>query len=196
MNNLIVILVWSVVLFFYCPSVEGIDVDLSEKDMQEAISLGEQKKSNITKHLEKKYMFKEESPTESYGIVRTKWSKLALIAGSYSADGEKITKDQGRLITDFSFFQVDLYTHGDKQNFENNYKVYLVQKGKLIEPEQIKKKDITKFFKMKYKEYTRHCAIITSYFAYEMIYPTETAELVLIKGKDREVFNLNLADYR
>ena len=196
MKSLTVIFICLVVFFFQASNVEGIIVDLSEKDMQEAIDLGEQQKSNVTKYLKKKYLFKEESPIESYGEVRTKWSKLASIAGSYSADGKDITKEQGKIITNFTFFQVDLYTHGDKQNFYNNYEVYLIQKGKLIEPEKIKKKEITKFFKMKYKNYTRHCVMITSYFAYEKIYPAEIAELVLIKGKDSEVFKLNLADYR
>ena len=58
MNNVQVSLICFLVFFSYCHNVEGIDVDLSEKDMQEAIDLGEQQKSNITKHLEKQYIFR------------------------------------------------------------------------------------------------------------------------------------------
>jgi hypothetical protein len=38
--------------------------------------------------------------------------------------------------------------------------------------------------------------MITAYFAYEKIHPKEIAEIVLIKDKDREVFKINLADYK
>lgn len=196
MNNVQVSLICFLVFFSYCHNVEGIDVDLSEKDIQEAIDLGEQQKSNIRKHLEKQYIFKEESQTETHGIVRTKWSKLALISGSYPADGRKIPKDLEKLITDYTDFQIDIDTHGDKQNFYNNYNVYLIQKGKLIEPKQIRKEDITRLYKMKYKGYSRYCVMITSYFPYEKIYPKEIAEIVLMKDENREVFKINLADYR
>ena len=54
MNNIKIILICFIVLFFYTPNVEGVDVNLSEKDIQEAIDLGEQQKSNVTKFLEKK----------------------------------------------------------------------------------------------------------------------------------------------
>ena len=138
LNNLIAVLVWFSVFFFYCHDVEGIDVNLSEKDIQEAIEQGVQQKSNITKHLEKQYIFKEASQTETHGIVRTKWSKLALISGAYADDCRKFTKDHAKLLTDHTCFQIDIDTHGDKQNFHNNYKVYLVQIGQLIEPEEIR----------------------------------------------------------
>jgi len=189
-------LILFLIFFFYCNDVEGININLSEKDIQEAIDLGFQQKSNITKHLEKKYVFKEASKTETHGIVRTKWSKLALISGTYAEDGRHITKDQARILTDYSYFQIDIDTHGDNQNFYDNYKVHLIQKGQLIEPEQTKKSDVTHLYKMKYKGYARHCVMITVYFAYEKIFPNEKAEVVLIKGKDSEVFKINLADYK
>jgi hypothetical protein len=189
-------LVWFLIFFFYCHDVEGIEVNLSEKDIQEAIELGFQQKSNITKHLKKQYVFKEASPTETHGIVRTKWSKLALISGSYATDGKKITQDQAKVLTAYTYFQIDIETHGDKQKFYNNYKVYLIQKGKLIEPEQTKKLDITHLYKMKYKGYSSYCVMITAYFSYEEIYPKEIAEIVLIKDTTREVFKVNLADYK
>ena len=196
MNNLIALLVCFLVFFFYFHDVESIDVNLSEKDIQEAIELGVQQKSNITKHLEKQYIFEEASQTKTHGIVRTKWSKLALISGAYSVDGKKITKDQAKRLTDYTYFQIDIDTHGDKQNFYNEYKVLLIQKGQLIEPEEIKKLDITHLYKMKYRGYSRRCVMITAYFAYEKIYPKEMAEIVLIKERGREVFKINLANYR
>jgi hypothetical protein len=83
-------------------------------------------------------------------------------------------------------------------DFANDYKVYLIQKEKQIEPEKItaddaayspSKSGVTTGF-------PKYRATIRAYFDYGKINPGGKTEVVLIKDDKRVVFEVNFADYK
>jgi hypothetical protein len=166
--------------------------------VRDAIKLGEEQGSNATNYLKRHYRFGEEDVFGENGIIRTKWVKLMMLSGLLAEKGRKLTEQEKERIMKSTDLQIDIHTFGNKIDFANAYKVYLVQKDKIIEPERIssdhaaylpEKKIVTSGF-------PKYCATVRSYFSYCKISPNEKAEIVLVKNKKKVLFEINFIDYK
>jgi len=186
-------------LFFVpCRDAAGILVNLTEKDVEDAIKLGEEQVPNTTKYLEKYYRFGEKGVFEENGIIRTKWSKLMMLSGLLAEKGRRLTEQEKERIMKSTDLQIDIHTFGNKIDFANNYKVHLVEKGKIIEPEKISANHVVYLPKKKIvtSGFPRYRATVRSYFSYGKISPNEKVKIVLIKNKKKVVFEVNFANYK
>jgi len=198
MSKIIITIFFCLLFFVPCPNVAGILVNLTEKDAGDAIKLGEEQGSNVTEYLERHYRFGEEDVFEENGMIRTKWSKLMMLSGLLAEKGRKLTEQEKERIIKSTDLQIDIRTFGNKIDFANEYKIHLVQQGKIIEPEKIsadhaaylpEKKIVTPGF-------PKYRATVRTYFSYGKISPHEKAEIVLVKNKKKVLFEVNFEDYR
>ena len=187
-------------LLFFMPyrDAAAILVNLTEEDVEDAIKLGEKQGSNATNYLKRHYRFGEEDVFGEHGTIRTKWGKLMMLSGLLAEKDRKPTEQEKERIMKNTALQIDICTFGNRIDFANAYKVYLVQKDKIIEPERIssdhaaylpEKKVVTSGF-------PKYRATVRSYFSYGKISPNEKAEIVLVKNKKKVLFEINFMDYK
>ena len=101
-------------LFFVpCHDAAGILVNLSEKDVRDAIKIGEEQGANVTRYIKRHYRFGEEGVFEEDGIIRTKWSKLVILSGLMAGKGEKLTEQEKEMIMKSTDLQIDIHTFGN-----------------------------------------------------------------------------------
>jgi len=176
----------------------GIVVDVTMHDMEDAIKKGEEQGTDIIKYLEHHYRFGEENVFNENGIIRTKWSKLAMLSGLLAPKGRKPTDRQKTMIVKSSDLRIDIYAYGNTPEFADVYEVYLIQKNTIVKPEKISaihiacspENKIVSFAIPKYR------ATIRSFFSYEKIVPNKKAKIVLLKKKKKVVFEVDFADYK
>ena len=198
MKKSIVSLVLCVVFFLPCRPAAAILVTFSEKDIADALKQGSEQGAHVIEYINQHYSFGDEDRVTEDGIVRTKWSKLMVFSGLLADKGMQPTQEQRDMIVSSTELQIDVHTVGDKMDFANDYKVHLVQKGVIVEPEKISADDVA-YFSGKggiASGFPRYHATIRAYFAYERISPDDKATIILLKDKKKVVFEVNLADYK
>ncbi len=191
-------------LFFYllvvllCHDVYGTVINLSENDVADAVTLGKEKGAKVIKYLKQHYRFGKEGPFEEQGIIRTKWSKLAMFTGLLTVAGKKLTEPDKERILENTDLQIDIYTFGDMIEFAKGYKVHLVQNDKIIDPEKVSANHVTYLpgRKIVTSGFPKYRATVRSYFSYDGIKPNKKAKIVLVKDKEKVVFEVNFANYR
>lgn len=184
--------------FLPCRNAAGIIVNLTEKDIEDAIKQGEKQGTNVAKYLEKNYRFGEKDLFEENGIIRTKWNKLMVLSGLLSAGDKKLT-DQGKeRIIKSTDLQIDIHTFGNKIDFAKEYRIHLVQKGTIIEPEKISANHVAYLPEKRVvtSGFPKYRATVRTYFPYDKISPNEKAEIVLVKNKKKVVFKVDFKEYK
>ena len=185
-------------IFVTCRQAIGIMVALTENDIEDAIKQGEKQGSNVAEYLEKNYRFGEDDLFDEHGIIRTKWNKLMVLAGLLFAGDKRISdREKGRIINNADL-QIDIHTFGNKIDFANAYKVYLVQKDKTIEPGMISANHVAYLSEKRVASsgFPKYRATVRSYFPYDTISLNEKAEIVLVKDKKKVVFEVDFKEYK
>lgn len=198
MKKNIVLLVLCVLVFVPCRPAAAILVTFSEKDIADALKQGNEQGAHVIEYINQHYSFGDADRVTEDGIIRTKWSKLMVFSGLLADKGMQPTKQQRDMIVSSTELQVDVHTVGDKMDFANDYKVHLVQKGVIIEPEKISADDVA-YFPGKggiTSGFPGYHATIRAYFAYERISPDGKATIILLKDKKKVVFEVNFAEYK
>lgn len=181
-----------------CRNATGIIVNLSEQAIVDAIKEGKKKGSQTAKYLKKNYSFGEENMFGESGIIRTKWSKFVMFSSLLADKDRKLAEQEKKRILEIDDLQIDIYTFGNRIDFAKEYKVHLIQKGKIIDPEKVsanhaayrpKKRLVTSGF-------PKYRATVRSFFPYDKINSNEKTEIVLVKNKKKVVFEVNFADYK
>jgi len=171
-------------------------VTLSEQDKLDAIMQGREQGKHVLDYVKKQYRFGDENAFRENGIIRTTWSKLMVLSGLLAEKGEHpLAPDVERIMTGTEL-QIDIHTYGDRIDFANNYRAYLMQGGKRIEPATMGVDHPLYLSEKGATGFPRYHATIRSYFAYEKISPQDRAEIVLVKDGKEVRFEVNLADYR
>ncbi len=174
-------------------------VNLSKKDKADALQKGAEWKGSVTKYVKQHYAFGGKGVFEENGILRTKWSKLLLLAGLLAESGKKPTvQEQKSILTDIDL-QIDVHVFGNKMDFANGYKVYLIQGGRHIEPDKISADDVSCLSRrvgVSSTGFPQYYATIRSFFAYDKINPKAKTKIVLVKDSKEVVFEINFADYK
>ena len=198
MKKSIVIIFLCLLFFLPCRDASGIVVNLAEKDVADAIREGKEKGSKTTKYLKQKYSFGKEGVFEEDGIIRTKWSKLVLFSSLLAAKGKTLTEQEKKRVLTGTDLQIDIHTFGNTIDFAMQYKIHLIQKGRIIEPEKVSANHVTYRPKKKIvtSGFPKYTASIRSFFSYAKINPDEKAEIVLVKNKKKVVFEVDFKDYR
>lgn len=184
------------VLFVFSLNAHAILFTLSEQDKRDAIKQGREQGKHVLDYVKQRYRFGEESSFRENGIIRTPWSKLMILSGLLAEKGEQPSATDVERILTSAELQIDVHTYGDRIDFANNYRAYLMQGGKRIEPATIGIDHPLYLPNKGTTEFPMYHATIRAYFAYEKISPQETAEIVLVKEGKEVRFKVTLADYR
>ena len=197
MQKSIVIIFLCLLFFLPCRNATGIVVNLTEEDITNAIKKGEEKGSKA-EYLKQKYSFGREGIFEEDGIIRTKWSKLVRFSGLLVAKGKKLTEQEKKRVLTSNELQIDIHTFGNKIDFASEYKVHLVQKGKIIETEKVSANHVAYCPRKKVVAvgFPRYRATVRAFFSYGKISPNEKAEIVLVKNKKKVVFEVDFKNYK
>ena len=185
-------------LLLPCGNASGILMTLSEEDMAEAVATGKKQGSRITTYLKQHYRFGNKDVFAENGIIRTKWSKLALLSGLLAAKGSGLTDHKKDRITKSTELQIDIHTFGDTIDFADSYRVLLKQKNKTIEPDKYSINHATFFFRKRTARsgFPKYRATISSHIPYGRIRPNDKAEIILIKEGKKKVFEIDFALYK
>jgi hypothetical protein len=181
-----------------CYSADAILVTLNDQQKAEALKQGSAQGFNVIKYVNQRYKFGEGDPFDENGILRTKWSKLMIIAGLMAVKKSEPTEKEQMMILSDTFLQVDLHAFGDRMDFANDYKVYLIQNEKQIEPEKITADDVA-YSPLKSGVTTgfpKYRATIRAFFGYDKITPDGKTNVVLIKDNKKVTFDVNFAEYK
>jgi hypothetical protein len=171
---------------------------LSENDVADAVTLGKEQGAKVIKYLKQHYRFGKEGTFEEQGIIRTKWSKLAMLAGLLIATDKELTETDKERILENTNLQIDIYTFGDTIEFAKEYKAHLVQNDKIIHPEKVSANHVTYLpgRRLVTSGFPKYRATVRSYFPYDGINPNKKATIVLVKDKEEVVFEVNFANYK
>ncbi len=181
-----------------CRNAAGVLLTLTEKDIEDAIKQGEKQGYKVAEYLKQHYRFGEKYLFEENGIIRTKWNKLMVLSGLLFAGDKKISDQEKERIIKSTDLQIDVQTFGNKIDFANEFKVHLVQKGKVIEPEKISANHVAYLPEKKFATsgFPKYRATIRTYFSYDKINHTGKAEIVLVKDKKKVVLEVDFAEYK
>jgi len=184
------------VLFVFTLNAHAVLVTLSEQDKLDAIKQGREQGKHVAAYVKQRYRFGEENAFRENGIIRTTWSKLMVLSGLLAEKGEQPNAlDVERILTSAEL-QIDINTYGDRIDFANGYRAYLIQGGRRIEPATIGVDHPLYLPDKGTTGFPRYHATIRSYFACEKISPQDKAEIVLVKDGKEVRFEVNLGDYR
>ncbi len=181
-----------------CTAADALLVTVSREEAETALRQGREKGDRVSEYVNRAYGFGEEERYGEHGIVRTKWSKLMVLAGLLAIRGGTPSEAERTGILASTDLQIDLHAYGDRAGFANAYTTYMVQAGRRIDPEKIAVDDVA------YPAgdgaatsgFPRYQATIRSYFLYDRINPAGRAEIVLVKNRKRVSFEVDLAEYK
>ena len=181
-----------------CSRAGAILINLNDQERAEALKQGGDQGLNVLKYVNQHYKFGEGGLYDESGILRTKWSKLMVISGLMAVKSLIPTEQEQFMILGDTTLQVDIHVYGDKMDFANAYKVYLVQSEKQIEADKISADDVA--YSPKGGGVTtgfpKYLATIRSYFDYGKIDPKAKTKVVLVKDNKKVIFEVNFADYK
>ena len=181
-----------------CTAAGALQVTISREEAENALQQGRVKRDRVSEYINRTYGFGEEERYGEHGIVRTKWSKLMLLAGLLAIKSGTPSEAELTGILSGTDLQVDLHAFGDRAGFADAYTTYMVQAGRRIDPEKIGVDDVAypAGDNAPASGFPRYQATIRSYFLYDKINPAGKVEIVLVKNKKRVSFEVNLADYK
>ena len=198
MRQFIGLLFLCVMLIFVNSRAGAILISLNDQERAEAVRQGGEQGTNVIKYVNKHYTFGKGDLFSASGIVRTKWSKLMVIAGLMAARSVIPSEQEQLMILKDSSLQVDIQVYGDRMDFANTYTVYLIQNDKKIEPDKISADDVA------YSPqeggvatgFPKYRATIRSYFDYSRIDPNAKTQVILMKDAKKVILEVNFADYK
>ena len=198
MRQPIVFIFLCALVFFPCSRAGALLINLNDQERAEALKQGSEQGFNVIKYVNQLYKFGGGDVLSECGILRTKWSKLMIISGLMAVKDSKPTEQEQLVVLNDTTLQFDLHAYGDRMDFANDYKVYLIQKDKQIEADIISADDVA------YSPpesgvttgFPKYRATIRAYFDYGKIDPKTKTTVVLVKDNKKVIFEVNFADYK
>ncbi|MBN2107377.1 MAG: hypothetical protein JW832_08110 [Deltaproteobacteria bacterium] len=179
-----------------CPAsaVHAITDNLTRSQVREALEFGRANQRDIEKTLMSLYGCGPASPEV---VVRTRWCKLALLAGIKAQQGKAVftavsTQEQEAILQDPTL-QIDITVHGPSIEFARSYTVHALQDGRKIVPEifhadhfqespHIAKTD---------QGFCSYYATIRAYFKYDTIALQRPFSIVVVKPQGSDMYEIN-----
>jgi hypothetical protein len=182
------------ILMLCISAAQAITVNPAEEQVQEAVEFGRTNHADIEKTLAALYTC---CGTARDLTIRTKWSKLALVAGIKAEQGRAITLQDKDSIMQDSSLQIDIAVYGPSIEFAREYSAYARQNGKKVLPDQLHADHFQAGGKsQKAGALSAYYAIIRTYFRYDAIDVTKPFTLVLVKPQGTQVYEIDSAKYK
>jgi hypothetical protein len=175
-------------------AAHAITDNLTRSQVQEALEFGKANQHDIEKILMNLYGGGTAAPGV---VVRTKWCKLALLAGIKAQQGRAVLtpaseQEQGAILRDPAL-QIDITVYGTSLEFARGYTVHAMQEGKMILPEMM---HADHFQASPHSQNTGHgfsayYATIRVYFKYDMLALQKPFSIVVVKPQGSDTYEIN-----
>ncbi len=170
---------------FVCPCsvVHAITDNLTRSQVQEALEFGRASQRDIEKTLMSLYGC---GPAAPEVVVRTKWCKLALLAGIKAQQGRAVStrfaEEQEAILQDPAL-QIDITVYGSSIEFARSYTVHAMQEGKKILPEMIHADHFqaSPHSQNAGQGFSSYYATIRAYFRYDMLALQKPFSIIVVK---------------
>ena len=191
-DNFFFLCIASVML--YLSPVQALTDKPSAAQMLEAVEFGRTNHAGIEKTLDALYAC---CGSTRDIIIRTKWCKLALIAGIKAQQGSDITgRDRDAIMQDPNL-QIDITVSGPSIDFAHEYTAYALQNDKKILPDLLHADHFQTGEKLqKAGSLSAYYAIIRTYFRYDALDITKRFNLVLVKQQGMQVYEIDPVKYK
>ncbi len=185
-------------LLLFCLPALAVVVNLSTREIEEAIAFGTAHRGSIEKELDARYAFGSKDEYAESGVVHTRWYKLAFMAAQKARQGGTLSaQEQEEIVTD-PCLQVNIKVYGRSLDFARDYRVILLQGGKTVAPEKIHADSFSAdaAAKKTMPGFPGCWAIVRSYFSYAAFDPAAPVILVLKKDGRESRFSIDFKSFK
>ncbi len=162
--------------------------------IQEAVEFGRTNHGSIEKVLATLYSCCD---TTKDILIRTKWSKLALLSGIKAQQGKDISAQDKKAILEDPSLQIDITVKGHTIEFARGHSAYIMQSGKKILPDQLHADHFQSGRKpQKAVSLSGYYAIIRTYFKYDALDMGKPFTLVLAKPQGTQEYKIDPGKYK
>lgn len=173
-------------------------VQLGKDDIASALQTGAEQGDSIACYLDRQYSFGNGLAFAEEGVIRTKWYKLAMLAGLLAAKDRTPSEDEKKHILQSTELQIDVHTYGATIDFAEKFSLQILQNGNVIQPSKVSS-DHTAYQadkKIAVSGFPTYRATVRAYFPYTSFDPAGTAQILLVKDGSKIIHEINLADYK
>lgn len=182
------------IIFLNFSPAQAISDTLSASQIQEAVEFGRTNHGSIEKILDSLYSCCGDSRDL---IIRTKWCKIALIAGIKAHEGKDISAHARGSIMEDPTLQIDIIVTGPTIEFARSYTASVVQNSKKIYPDQLHADHFQSGGNhQKIGSLSGYYAVIRTYFKYADLDVTKPFSLVLAKPGGTQEYKIDPAKYK
>jgi len=177
--------------FFYpCGILHAITDNLTRSQVQEALEFGRANQRDIEKTLMNLYGCGPASPEV---VVRTKWCKLALLAGIKAQQGKAVSPQEQEAILQDPTLQIDITLEGSSIEFARSYTVHATQEGEKIQPDMFHADHFqsSQHFQKNSQSFSSYYATIRAYFRYDMLALQKPLSIVIVKPGGAATYDIN-----
>jgi len=191
---------FSVLAYFFITAhaSHALVVTLNEEMVSSAKAYGIEHSKSIPAVLHDLYGVDKNDVFTEWLLVRSKWYKLAALAARKHRHAEHISsEDQAQIVNDDAL-QIDVIAYGRKLDFARDYRVEIVQAGRVIEPVKIHADHFqnAQTDKNSMRGFPCCTATIRSYFEYASIDPAQKADVILKKNGRQKTFTLDFSGFK
>jgi hypothetical protein len=173
-----------------CSVVHAITDNLTRSQVQEALEFGRANQRDIEKTLMNLYGCGPAAPDV---VVRTKWCKLALLAGIKAQQGTAVSMEEKEAILQDPALQIDITVYGSSIEFARSYTAHALQGAKKIQPDMIHADhfQVSPHSQNAGQGFSAYYATIRVYFRYDMLALQKPFNLVVIKPQGSDTYEIN-----
>lgn len=185
---------------------EGIEVSLTEKEVQEAINWEAGNKDslkNIFDNINSPYLFGEIAGPSAYGYIHTKFSSLVFLSQDSARRYESLKKSDIEEILNAKTLSIAIIDYGEGLDFAKNYLMVLKQGEKIIHPAHVDRRTETSIFSTISKiigtyEGPPFKTTVSADFPYSEFDPNAKTTIILIRDRGRKEsrFEVDFSRYK
>lgn len=178
-----------------CTVLHAVTDNLTRSQVREALEFGRANQRDIEKTLMTLYGC---GPAAPEVIVRTKWCKLALLAGIEAQQGREVSIQQQQAILQYPTLQIDTTVYGASIEFARSYTVYAMQEGKKILPDIFHADHFQASSNSQNasRAFSTYYATIRAYFRYDMLALQKPFGIVIVKPQGADTYEINLQKFK
>ena len=164
--------------------------NLTRSQVQEALEFGRANQRDIEKTLMSLYGC---GPAAPEVVVRTKWCKLALLAGIKAQQGKEVSLQERVAILQDPTLQIDTTVYGPSIEFARSYTVHAIQDSKKILPDMLHADHFqaSSKFKTAQQGFSAYYATIRAYFRYDGLTLQKPISLILVKPYATQTYEID-----
>jgi hypothetical protein len=178
-----------------CSVVYAITDNLTRSQIQEALEFGRANQRDIEKTLMSLY---GSGPAAPEVVVRTKWCKLALLAGIKAQQGKDVSMQEQEAILQDSTLQIDTTVYGSSIEFARSYTVHAMQEGKKIHPDMIHADHFqaSSHSQNAGQGFFSYYATIRVYLRYDTLALQKPFSIVVVRPQGSDTYEINLQKFK